>query len=102
MWIWFSKYAVGTPISRASSTTRSASGRFRPRGFSQIEAAKLRAVAHGGCDRLQHLDTAEVRAEHGDHVDVRDHLADAVEHTDLAEPTVARGSSELMREASAT
>ena len=36
MWIWFSKYAVGAPISRASSTTRRASARLRASGFSQI------------------------------------------------------------------
>jgi hypothetical protein len=36
MWIWFSKYAVGAPISRASSSTRRASVRLRASGFSQI------------------------------------------------------------------
>ena len=36
MCIWFSKYAVGAPISFASSTTRRASARLRASGFSQI------------------------------------------------------------------
>ena len=36
MWIWFSKYAVGTPSPSASSTMRRASARLRPKGFSMM------------------------------------------------------------------
>ena len=48
MWIWFSKYAVGAPISlRERASTRRASARLRASGFSQISPLEPRAGRDG-------------------------------------------------------
>ncbi len=86
MWIWFSKYAVGAPISRASATTRRASARLRASGFSQISPLSW-APSRTACrDLLHHVDAQEVGVEDRDDVDVSRHLAHTLEHPRLAEP----------------
>ena len=94
MWIWFSKYAVGAPISRASSTTRRASARLRASGFSQISPRSCAPSRTACAISSITVDAAEVGVEDRDHVDVVRHLPHAVEHPAV---TRARGHAPIRR-----